>query len=494
MDRVEFYSGESVGSSDLFADPNDNSGQFAFNASDLYNYNYNNRQQYASYTPFQNNYMNPPPQQQYMGFGYNQPNYGYQQNYYGYPQQQYGAPMNTPYMPYNPYQANPYQPNNSQIMNPNQINTGYVGSPAIGMINQWQQRPGTPYYQNGWYDPYNQQVVQQAPVQDQTVFVNGFNPTGSVGLLTSDAEEICAKMQVDMMMEQQAAIAKRQQRSQGYFNANIGGYNYYGMPLYSQFDTGVYQKYMNKLQEMKQQAIDRRLKFNKNLSRMCHNFLKDGTTDSDIDRIYDGYSYTIPGASIVEYRTQEKLKQLVPFNNAWMYQRHSAEVSALYHMIAPPGRNMNEFFQDAGLFFTLNEMEKEYHRRRNTQNYYDTDIYHEHLRKFALEHDIEIREKKHTRETAERLADLAISKGGNVTKKDIIEALYTPQQLEEMSKNGFVIGPDGSISLNAQLPNTPMRSSNTPEIISENELDYEMRRSAFIASIYNNGNSSQAGG
>jgi hypothetical protein len=90
---------------------------------------------------------------------------------------------------------------------------------------------------NSYYNPYTQQVMySQAPVaaQDKIVTVPGYNPSGSIGMLTSDAEEVCDQMQVDMMYEQQEAIAKRQQRSQGVYNANQMGYNnYYGSPYIS---------------------------------------------------------------------------------------------------------------------------------------------------------------------------------------------------------------------------------------------------------------------
>lgn len=475
MDRVEYYSGEAA-ASPAFADPMDDSAQFAINAKDIYNYNPASRPQQQMYMQQQTPFMNPPQQQMVYNTGY---------GYNAYPQQQYGVPMNTPTMNVQQYQSS------IQTMNPMQINTGYVGNPAFGLLNQWQQQ-GTPYnpyqQQNSWYNPYTQQVVQvqQQPVYDQTVVVPGFNPSGTVGMLTSDAQEICEQMQVDMMLEQQAVIAKRQQRAQGYFFNNQYGYNYYGSPYMSYYDNSVYQKYVNKIQEMKQEAIDRRVNLNKRLSMICHNYLNDGMSEADINKIYEGYSYVIPGKSVQEYQTQEKLKRLVPFNNAWMYQQHSAEVRKLYQMIAPPGHNMNEFFQDAGMFFTLEQLEKEYHRRRNTQNYYDTDIYHEYLRKYAIEHEIEYKDKQHTREVANKLADLAISKNGNVTKMDIINTIYSPQQLEEMRKKGFVINPDGSLELNAHLPEKQA-------IAFENEMDYEMRRSAFIASIYNNSNS-RAGG
>jgi len=510
MDRVEFYSGEPSGSPDTFTDPGDTSGQFVINARDIYGNNAAPAMQ--QYDPFGmhrqqpqmpvQGFMNPPGQVNF-GYGYNQQPMYYQQPYpqyqYGYPQQPYmmqpqmGAPMNVPRM---------NQPTTPQTIDPSQINTGgnsgFVGNPAIALLNQWQQQ-GIPYQApNSYYNPYTQRVMQTPVIpvqtQDRVVNVPGYNPSGSVGMLTSDAEQICDQMQVDMMYEQQAAIAKRQQRSQGFFNANQMGYmNYYGMPyINAYYDQSVYNKYMNKIQEMKQEAIDRRVRMNKRLSMICHNYLKDGVEESDINRIYDGYSYTIPGASVVEYQNQERLAGMVPVSNVGFYQEHSRQVSAIYKTMAPPGHNMNEFFADLAMFRIMDNMEAEYHRRRNTQNYYDTDIYHEHMRKYAMQHEIEMQNSRATKEMTDKLTNLTIEKQGEVTKQDILNVLYPPEKVAELRNKGFVINPDGTTEIK---PPDYILNSSAPkaEIRSENELDYEMRRSAFIASIYNN-SSSRAGG
>lgn len=497
MDRVEYYSGEPSGSPEMFSDPSDTSGQFVFNAGEVYG----NQPPAYQYSPYRNYippqqpqqpnpmFMNPPV---YTGFGYNQPMY--QQTPYP-SQPQIGAPMNYPTLNSGGYQMG------VQTLDPSRMNTGFVGNPAFGLLSQWQAQ-GTPYMgpNSSYYDPVNQRVVfgAQQPTQDKVVTVPGYNPGGTIGMLTSDAQAICDQMQVDMMYEQQEAIAKRQQRSQGNFNYNQYGYmNYYGgygSPFMQ--DNSVYNKYMRKLEDMKQEAIERRTSFNKKLSMICHNYLNDGVTEADINRIYDGYTYTIPGTSVAEYQTQERLYRLVPFNNVSAYQQHSLEVSKLYHMVAPDGLNMNEYFGNLGMFKIVDNLEKEFHRRRNTQQYYGEDIYHEYMRKYALEHDIETDQNTfNSREVSNKLADLALSKNGDVTKADIMNVLYPPEKVAELKSHGVYIDPDtGACTLDfTDLPSASNGQTVRPEIHSENELDYEMRRSAFISSIYNN-NRSQVGG
>ena len=116
----------------------------------------------------------------------------------------------------------------------------------------------------------------------------------------------------------------------------------------------------------------------------------------------------------------------------------------------------------------------------------------EYMRRYAVEHDIEMQNQQRDRETAKKLTDLTLQKQGDVTKQDIMNVLYPPEKVEELRNNGFIINPDGTTEIKPPegLFGT---SAPRPEIHSENELDYEMRRSAFIASIYNS-SSSQAGG
>jgi hypothetical protein len=386
-------------------------------------------------------------------------------------------------------------------MNPHQINARFVGNPAFGLLEQWKQQ-GTPYQgpqQQSWYNPYTQQVfrpVQQPQYYDQTITVPGYNPTGGVGILPANIEDICNQMDVDMMLEQQEAAAKMSQRAQGYYNANPYGWNYYGTPYVSfGYDQSITNKYMDKLKEISQQAIQSKREFNKNLSRIVHAYLKDGVTEEDINRIYDGYSYIIPASSIQEYQTQERLYNTVPFDNTEMYRQASLQVTREYQSIAPKGQNMAQFFECAGMFFIMEEYKKEQHRRRNTKQCYDSNIYTSYLRKYALEHDIQRKDQQHSKEVAEQLADLAIQKGDKVTKGDIMNILYTPQQIASLKEQGFIIHPDGSAEVKVPdyILNQPDPDPPAQVINAENEIDYEMRRSAFIASIYNN-NRSQVGG
>ena len=286
----------------------------------------------------------------------------------------------------------------SQPFNPFQnANTfgGYAGNPVF------QSGPGVGYYQQpilnsfGSYNPYgsygsynpalqfnNGYAGFQPRIQDQTVHVPGLN-FGSDVLLLPDAQEICEQMQLDMMVEQEEAIAKRNQRFQGYFNNN--GFNYYGMPYYSSYqDVSVTRKYTDKINQMRQEARDRRTQFNKNLSRMVHNYLGDNISEEDIDRIYDGYDYVIPANTLKVQNECSRFARMVPVTNQPMYAKDFQETQKFYEAINTE-KNMNGFLQSLGIVHACDELEKELHSRRDTSQLYSSDSYKRYLHKHIME-------------------------------------------------------------------------------------------------------------
>ena len=461
MNRVNYYTGQPVDESVAqLSDPTDNSNQFAFNASEAYNYNF-----VAPQIP----QPQPMPMfQQYQQFpqgqGYMTPPTGFM-----------GAPMNTPYVPW-------------RSQNPNTINRwqqqtyssfgGYAGAPYMGTGMTQQVGVYNPVIQQPMY--FQQQQPQQ--VQDRVVHVPGYNPFGNPGLLLSNAEELCDQMQVDAMFENEKAMAKREERMQGYFNNNMGGYNYYnnfyGMPYMNNlnYDQNVYNSLVSKIQEMADAAIERRLNFNKNISRMVHNYLGDNVTDEQINTLYEGYTYTIPGTSIKEYEIQDKLYNCVPFDNSGYYQKLDANVTAMYRSLAPAGRNMNEFLYDAGFLILEDKIEKQLHRNRDGSRLYNSDTYHRYLRKYALENELEQHQQKVIKEV----------EAGNfdnlpTTRMEAVKFLFGDKvaqgfaNFEQKMANGYQ--PIRQIA--------PPDHLGTPVIMTdEEEADFEMRRNAFIESIY----------
>lgn len=463
-----------------FGDPNDNSDQYAIDARDLYQAQA--QQQYY--------------QQQPSGYFY--PNYNMpQQNYYN-PGMQQSIQSNLMYM--QPQQQQSYYPTTDMSMQQQgggigynqqpqyQQGPGYVGNPAFQFIQnnnyrpqRWGYNAQNRYGSNPYYFQY-----QQPQYQDKVVHVPGYNPTGSDYIFTSDAQDQLDQMQVDMMFDMDKAIAKHAERTQGYFNSNMYGYNYYGVPYYtSYYDQSVINKYNQKVEKLKQEALDRKLSFNKNLSKLAHNWLNDGVTDEEIDRRYEGYDYTIPGAKLQNDAQQDMLDRLVPVNSAAWYQEQDRLVSEEFRKLSPAGRNMNEFFEDCGYIRSMDNLEEEYHRRKDNKGLYDTDFFHMTMRKYAAQHDIDDRQVDYSTQS----------------KRDIMTKIFGKDQVEDMERRGVSIGGDHTINVSApeemkrrldpqygQYHNDPhFTGMNPPEpdqvLTNELENDYNYQRNRFIQSI-----------
>ena len=499
MIRMDYYSGEPSSGSPTFSDSTDTSEQFAVNARDLYNYNAMQRSQQQTQFNMNNggwnpNCMNPPePPNSYM---FNGPGYTGPTNPYTIQVSQNGGPMQ-PLMQNN--YMSPYQQAFQQRYGtPNQA-PGYQGAPYM---NRWQMqtqglRTGNNPFQNSYMNYqqqpyYGQQVFYQPQYQDQVIHVPGYNPSGNIGMLRSDAEEVCDQMQVQMMLDQQKELAKREDRVIGYFNNNYNGYmNYYGTPYVNlSYDTNVVNLYKQKINGMIQEAIQRRTNFNKNLSRLCHNYLGDGYTEEDIDRIYDGYTYTIPGSKIQEDQHQDWLYSLVPYNNAYLYQNHYREVSQVYQTICPPGKDMNETFKNYGLLGFFDNLEEEFHRRRDGSRFYDGNVYDMYLRKYALEmeqEDLEsggmTRDKLYKKyQTPEQY--ISALQSGEISRVDFKRAIVEP----ELSKSGLSITDKGELHFELPTQWATQTTNGPPGPVLNNveEEDFEQRKLAFRNAIIQN--------
>lgn len=334
MNHYDFYTGEPTSVPQSFNESGTNMNTVSFSEPE-YQYDPNIR------------YMQKE-QMQYQMMGSNGYNYPIQQNFMN--------PPNPP--PQNMVQGFGAGPRN----------------PAAALLNN---NPSFPQYNA---------PQQQTVYEDQTVHVPGFN-TGSTMMLPTDIESICDQMQIDMMMEQEEAIERRNRRFQGYFNNNYGN-NYYGIPYYSNYaDETVTSKYRRKVEEMKQEAVRRRLDFNKRISLAVHSALGDDVSEEQINNLYNGYNYTIPGSTITHNEEQARLSRMVPVSNANEYVRQDQEISRQYNYLIDPNANMNEWLNNLGMVQTYYNLEEEYHRRRDTSQYYQGDSYRRILRRSIAQRD-----------------------------------------------------------------------------------------------------------
>ena len=404
-------------------DPNDSSGQFAFDASAGYNYN---------------------PQQPFVPA---QPMFQSQQAFTG-------APMNTPTF--------------------QQQQPGYVGNPFFLPQGGMTQPIGI-------YNPYMQQPFyfqQQQLPQDKVVHVDGYNPFGSKGLLPEGIESTCEQLQLDTMLEQEKVIAEREKRIQGYYVNNgyyNNYYNYYGMPYMNTMDQSVYNNYVNQIRDIANTAIQSRIDFNKNISRLVHKFIGDDVSESDIDRLYEGYTYTIPGASVRNYEIQDKLYKCVPVDNSRYYQEQFNNVTNMYKSLVPDTGDLNEYLANCGFLIMEDKLEDHIHRMRDASRLYLPDTFKMYLRRYAQENDIKQRQEQVKQEV----------KSGNLTN--------LPNNQEEATRLllGDAVARDMAEFRQKMeagiIPIGPQNQYGTPVVMTDElENEFEMRRGAFINSIYNN--------
>lgn len=358
-----------------------------------------------------------------------------------------------------------------QSMNNNQSNfitPGYNGfnshnSPYTAQFGAFQGYPGNPafnYLQNmgNMSQPY--QMSGMTPVvqyQDRTVHVPGFNPSGNDGIFPVNIEAICDKLQTEMIIEQEEAIAQRNKRMQGYFNNNFGS-NYYGMPYYSNYmDFNVLNKYKQKAAEIRQEAINKRVTLNKNLSRIANSYLGKQTNEEDLTRLYEGYDYVIPGVQQQQDNLQAELSRMKPISNQNAYVRHHNEVHYVMNHMVGQTKDMNDFLRAQGPLVTLGNMEEEFHKRRDASQFYQGDAYRRLLVK-----SIRDRNNKEGEEVSTPIPNLLAA-----------------ENFPTLHQNGSILE-DGSISITAP----PWLGNRQMYVQNEMEKHFEENRNRFLQSIY----------
>ena len=540
MQQVEYYSGAQTPNIERVQGEIVDEASFAVNAKDLYQYNYSNNPYYQQPPQPQYGGYPYPPQggyyQQNMGGGWNQnamnppqeqsgpwsPYFqqmknNFYQSYYGQPYQPQPQPgyYQQPIQP--PPMGEPDTFNLGQMYaNPQSGGfSGYAGSPFTSAWNRYQQQH-QPYYNQppnyfqgynspfgGYGSTYNNGsygspiinagngVLMNTSATDVVVEVDGYNPLGcSRGLLRADAEEVCEQMEREMMAEKEKAIIEREKNAKGYFNANMGGYMaYYGAAGATMYNNFIYstadieQKYYNKVREMAEEAVQRKRNFLKGLSRMVHSYLGDGTTDEEIDMIYDGYSYTIPAATVQAKQKMERLAAMVPIDTSRQYQEHSAMVSAMFNMCTPPTGNMNDSLHNMGFLKSCLRLEEEAERRRNTGLLYSNDTYQMIIREYGRRKAME-NAANGVEGRSEALQKLATDISNSKSRGEAMRNLYGAEKIAEMEKNGMVIKDDGTLSITPPDwfgKGSPPPTGNTYNNVNEDTFD--LRRDAFIKSI-----------
>lgn len=496
-------------SDSLLQDPNDMSAQYALNIA-----NYQHQQP-------MNNYMNPPMMNPYVN-GYTGPNPYSQLTLESSSnpsiQVQIAAPQNinpygnVPYGAYYPqYQQQPVQPY------PQQMNTGFGYQGAPMNIPHYNPNPVLqPMGQNpigsgfatqpiGNYNPYYQQQQQGmrtpmsiAPMQvgggmyynptpqDQVVHVPGLMTmlVGSEYLFPVDIKEKCEELQDKMEEEMQKAYEARQAANQGFFNANPG-VNYYGLwwNTNSYFDQGIYNKYVEQINLMAEEARMKREKLNRQLYACTCNCLGIEMNPEQEDYLFNGYSYTIPGSTIRQSKEQERLARMVEFNPAEAYWKAYAPEQAFYEQFNT-AKTMNEWLHDCGILLNLFKLEEQWHKNKNYSNRYDAaTTYSTFLTKYARrqqmtqkEAEIKARQEKVIEEIKNGIYDNLPN-----TREEAVEFLFGTDTLREMKEfEKFANSPPIPNNGGQINPIGPPDAFGTPVVVSDEiENEFNNRMNSF---------------
>ena len=253
------------------------------------------------------------------------------------------------------------------------------------------QNPAFAYMNQVGMQPIQQPQIPQGNI---TYDIPGLN-FGNDFLPPKDYQDLIEQMQMDYWNRSITEEAKRDVQSlqQGVqydmYGRPLNSYNYYGNPYYyNPYQYNYYAgEYQDKLNEIKEEARERRIKMNINLSRLAQNISGHHDYDDNIiQEIYRGKTITVPGLTYTDLYEFNRLNTLVPFNNAEYYREKDAAVSAEFHKVIKSSSNMQETFDNMGLVWNKYELEDEAHRRRSrVKDQYDSNSYKYLIKKSAME-------------------------------------------------------------------------------------------------------------
>jgi hypothetical protein len=516
MIQEDFYTGEPVNTgSPNFTENFINTGHTAeAEAANManfgaYGYQNNNQQYYNNGYQYNQGYNNPNQGYYNNGYQYNQmynnPNQGYYYNNgyqynQGYPNQQYynnGYQYNQGYNSQQYYNQQPQYFTNQY--NTNQYNAGYANQYQYNQA-QYNGGIGAPppqYSQYGNLQPtyhlYKQQQPQQAfgfnggyqePEVQTTYFVPGINLYGEY-LPPMDYEDQIYKLQMEYMnrcREIEVEQALNYQSSPYGYQYNQGyGYNYYGMPYNNPYQyTALDNEFRARLDAIREEARQNRIEFSKNISRLAHNFANQPISEEKLTQIYEGYTMDIPQAYIQprdEYLEQIRFRNMVPFDNSYIYREHRAKVASEIQEILKPDMNMKEAFDAMGELGAKWAMEDEMHRRK-TSPIYTHGVFDYMLKKKLVERKAQkgySDKPKVGHITDEMYNNNYYDKYDNSDNKLAKEYVANNPILSKVA----TVDDDGTLNISFDLPSNVGSHSGENYSVNAEEAEYERKKRAF---------------
>jgi len=226
-------------------------------------------------------------------------------------------------------------------------------------------------------NPLLQQTQYQQQEEQLRTFIKPCNIGGEYLPPIDWEDKVNKKILSYMDKYDEQAISQQQQ---GYGYNYYGMNNYYGTPYFSPYNNynPITNEIMREVEDMKNEARENRIAFNKLLSRTAHKFANEDAheiTEQELDDRYRGKYVDVPGyvgMTNVDLSHQNMLARLVPFDNSAMYRAADKAVSDEFHKIIPETADLYETFGKSALLKAEYDLEEEHHRRNNAANLYNS--------------------------------------------------------------------------------------------------------------------------
>ena len=357
---------------------------------------------------------------------------------------------------YNPY-GNP-QPSYRQFMGGN-------GAPYYG-------QPNPAFSQQQQYNYYQQQYNPP-----KTYTIPGLRPFGEY-MPTAGWEDQLSAMQMDYFNQRVDQEVKQEvdqlSNDSPYGYGGGWGYNYYGAPYWNPYRyNSINQEFQRKIDQMKDEARENQMEFTMRIARLAHNFTHQYISEEALRERYTGKVVDIPAAyqapvNYDEYVRQQRLNNLVPFDNSGIYRAHRAKVQREFREIIPEDSDLKETFSKMGIIESNWELEEEQHRRKDASNSYNSsDNSYKHY----------VRQKAKERYAAEKGVILPGS-------RDIVMNTTSPMssyvESSPVLSQVANLADDGTLNVSISLPqNIGNGQGSTYTVHNSQEAEYDEKRARF---------------
>ena len=264
----------------------------------------------------------------------------------------------------------------------------YMNPPAIGIGGNPYNMPAfggapNPAFQYNPAFSWQQRLYQQQSMFQEPQQLKSFiKPVGINGefLPPADFEQRLSDLVREYWVRQEEEDVERKLKSQqqyGYGNAWGGYTNYYGTPYYSPYYgyNALQQEVSQLVEEMKSEAREARIAFNKQISRVAHKFAGETVDEAQLDERYRGKYVETPGyagVTVQDLTEQVRLQNMKPFDNSGVYRQFQEKVSTEFREIIPNNMGFVETFRNMGVVQAKYDLEEEKTRRKNGALLYDS--------------------------------------------------------------------------------------------------------------------------